>query len=181
MTDEEFIKIIKRHTAELAVGASALRNQGGKGLVSTAREYFKKVDLAAYGLCKTQARFLERLNRDTDDLKEAFPEGAKHWGTARKAMNLFLRDAFYNRFLCDLFRLTQIEKWLEIPLDYDVATSLTTSTHDHLPKWTAIKNLKPDDNTMFQQAAKVVGSRHRLARVHVDLLYWRAQKPQKND
>lgn len=42
MSGQEFITRIKRRLAQIAVGASALPNQGGPGMVSAARTYFDK-------------------------------------------------------------------------------------------------------------------------------------------
>ena len=37
-------------------------------------------------------------------------------GAARKAINLFLRDALYNRYLNRRFALSWIQAWIEVPL-----------------------------------------------------------------
>ncbi len=37
----EFVKLMKRKIAQTSIGASALRNQGAKGLIKISRNYFE--------------------------------------------------------------------------------------------------------------------------------------------
>ncbi len=182
MTQADFIEHVQRQVSELAVGASALRNQGGSGLIKAAREHFKGTDLDCFGSVLNSAAFAKLLDSHTEALQKKFPSGAQHWGAARKAMNLFIRDACYNRFLCSEYGLGRIERWLEVPLDKDVATRLLNDLSKGAyvmpngftkPNWSKIKDLKKGDSDLFQSMAQVHADGLAIARVHVDLLYWR--------
>ena len=48
MLQARFLDILRFRVAEIAVGASALRNQGAPGVVSAARTFLKSLDLAFF-------------------------------------------------------------------------------------------------------------------------------------
>lgn len=171
----KFIDHVQTQVAELAIGASALRNQGGSGLIASARAFFKTIDLA--GLSNLSGEdFSKFLDSATDDLKNQFSDGARNWGAARKAINLFLRDAFYNRYLFDHYKLASLERLLEVPLDRDVATNLLgTKYGTSLPEWKSIKTLSPKDSHQYQEVASKYSEDMGIARVHLDLLFWRKE------
>jgi hypothetical protein len=171
----DFLRTIHNRIAEAAVGPSALRNQGASGVVRTAREYFKRLNLKTFAVSK-ERDFLRKLDAATDDLRNKFPKGAKHWGAARKALNLFLRDALYSTFLSKQYHLEKIEPWLEIPLDQYVAAGLHRDyLGEDLPKWDGIKRLTPENSMAFQSAARLLAQEKGIARIHLDLYYWRAK------
>jgi len=116
--------MFQRRVAEIAIDPAALRNQGAPGVAKTAREFLATLDFLRFARCGNQSVFAEELDRQTDLLKNRFPEGAQHWGTARKALNLFLEEAYYHRFLCEAYGLERIEEFLEVPLDSQVADFL---------------------------------------------------------
>jgi|SRR5439155_11817528 len=125
---------------------------------------------------KTRGQFEMRLNVATRSLKDHLPKGAQNWGTARKALNIFLRDALYNHYLRSHHYLHRIEEWLEIPLDRDVATALRAEPEGAaLPRWDGvkIKRLTPRVSRQYQRVAQLVADRRRTQRVHLDLEYWR--------
>lgn len=173
MNTNEFIRLIQNRVAEIAVNASTLRNQGGPGLIQAARNYFKELALEKFHV-KNETVFIENLNSTTETLRKLFPPNAQHWGAARKAINLFLRDAFYNRYLHEYYKLKPIESWLEAPLDRYVATGLCKTPYGKcLPKWEAIKALTAVQSKKFQEVARLFAQEKGIARVHIDLLFWR--------
>jgi len=89
----ETVKAIQRKVAVSALPASALRGQQTPGLIRMARDFFATVPLDRFGVAWTIASRLDAL---TNDLLVAFPKKARRWGVARKSVNLFLRDAYYN-------------------------------------------------------------------------------------
>jgi hypothetical protein len=104
----------------------------------------------------------------------SFPSGAQHWGAARKALNLFLRDVLYNHYLSQHFRFRRIEKWLEVPLDSYTAKGIREKYGSKkLPPWKGIKYLTPEVSQAYQDAATKLASDSKFARVHLDVLYWR--------
>ncbi|TFV95803.1 hypothetical protein E4S40_06155 [Algoriphagus kandeliae] len=185
MDKDEFDKKLQRRIAQLSVGASALRNQGGSGLVETCRNYFeKKIDLQNFfSALKEKDEYSLFLDNHTNELLKLFPKEAKSWGAARKGLNLFLRDICYNKYFADKFNLpkdysdnNRMLKYLEVPLDKDVAKGLIRSFPKKLPKWDRIKNLTKETSDQFQEKANLLATEKGVARVHLDLLFWRENK-----
>lgn len=114
------------------------------------------------------------LQRHTKALCKNFPMGAKNnWGAARKAINIFIRDCLYNLYLNKAYKLSKVERWMEIPLDKDVGMSLYEDYSDYLPRWKTIKTLDLETSDMYQECASLTASEERVSRVHLDLIYWR--------
>jgi hypothetical protein len=72
--------------------------------------------------CETETSFLEELENQTNRLVKCFPVGARHWGTARKALNLYLGESYYNRIICEEYGFDRIVQFL-----YWVATYWTAA------------------------------------------------------
>jgi len=117
--------------------------------------------------------FQRHLDRLTEDLTSSLPPNAKYWGLARKILNMFLRDAFYNFYLRSQFRLERAEPFLEIPVDSAVAKGLRQGVpRGSLPAWPGLKHLKPVDHAVFQQRALELARLLKTARVHLDTVLW---------
>ncbi len=171
------IEQFQQRVANTAIGASTLRNQGASGVNEAVRGFLKKIELAKF-VCDKEADFIEQLDYQTNLLTERLPAGAKHWGTARKAINLFLGEAYYHYFLRTHYKLDRIEQFLEVPLDSQVAQFLIDTAHAEdarLPRWLGIKYLTPSASTEYQNyASTYAGSRGQdWARIHIDVIAWR--------
>jgi hypothetical protein len=172
--NQELIDRLVERTADLAIGASTVRNQGAVGVVRAARRTLRRLDLASYRISGV-SRFGDLLDRDTEKIRRALPMGARHWGTARKCLNIFLRDILYNHFLSNHFGFSRFEPLLEVPLDGHVAQGLFNDKGaDSLPRWRTIKSLTPELSEKFQSVAASVAKRKQTHPVHLDLIYWRA-------
>jgi len=170
---KELIELLQYRTAEGAIGPSALRNQGKSGVLAAARRFLKAIDLFRFSV-NTECEFKSILDEHTNDLMVTFPKGARHWGTARKALNLYLRDVLYNRYLSRHFGFRKVEKWLEVPLDSYVAKAIRKGFGiKDLPPWKGIKYLTPESSQAYQEAARRLASKGGFARVHLDVLFWR--------
>src|SRR5437667_5080785 len=168
------IKQVHNRVAQTAVGASALRNQSGRYVVQRAREFLRRIDLSRFNV-KTEAAFRRRLDNLTESLRSSLPQGARNWGTARKALNLFLRDAAYSFYLREHYDLARLEPWLEVPLDSLTAAGISRSnTGNAVPRWPGVKHLTPDVSNAYQAAASQIGESYAINRVHLDLSWWRA-------
>lgn len=181
----EFEFKLYRRLAQVSIGPSSIRNQGGSGLIDILRGYFEKeIDPKEFfKVLKSKRRYQNFLDRHTISILKRFPRGAKSWGAARKGLNLFLRDLVYNGYFSTKFRipgeysrLNEFVKHMEVPLDRDVVTGIQRDSENELPRWTGIKNLTPDVSNLFQQQAEVIASKRKTARIHLDLLYWREIK-----
>jgi len=170
---KELIELLQYRTAEGAIGPSALRNQGKSGVLAAARRFLRAIDLFRFSV-NTECEFKSILDEHTNDLMVTFPKGARHWGTARKALNLYLRDVLYNRYLSRHFGFRKVEKWLEVPLDSYVAKAIRKGFGiKDLPPWKGIKYLTPESSQAYQEAARRLASKGGFARVHLDVLFWR--------
>ena len=178
---------VQRRVANISIGASTLRNQGDSGVAGAARGFLVKLPLARLSE-KTERQFNKWLNRETLRLSKQFKGGAKNnWGAARKAINIFLENAFYDRFLSEEYGLQKLEDMLEIPLDSNVAKGLKKDWKTYLkkhkidpdsyklPQWESIKGLRVEDSDEFQACAhKVAKSEPNYRyRIYLDLKYWR--------
>jgi hypothetical protein len=149
---------------------------GPRGTIRAARSFLAVIDLSVLSRV-SPADFPATLDRLTDDFVRALPEGARFWGAARKFLNIFLRDVFYTRQLCEAFPLHQLEDLLEVPLDSHVAIGLRSEPEGAiLPRWRTIIGLQQSVSAQFQEVASAVARRRGFARVHLDLLYWRSEE-----
>lgn len=171
MKPNDFISTLQRKVAVTAVGPSALRGQG-KGVLAATQEFLPKIDLD--GLPKSYPKSFESwLNRQTNRLLDTLPIKSKPWGAARKAINLYLRDALYNQYLCRRFRINRVESWLEIPLDSVVAKGLKRANkRGELPSWPGLKWLTKSVSNQYQEFASELSNRMKIERVHLDIYLW---------
>jgi hypothetical protein len=173
LTEDEFLAFLQRRIANTSVGPSTVRGMGPRGTVEAARRHLVGVELRTFALASEQ-EFVERLDFETDRLMRKLPGEASRWGIARKLLNIFLRGATYNRFLCGAYDLPCAEPWLEVPLDSHVATGLREEDGGKaLPPWRTVKDLDPVVSRQYQDFAAVVAKQKGIVRVHLDLLYWR--------
>jgi len=169
----------QRRIAMLCASASSLRGQGPAGMIKSTRKFLARVHLEKFNELDGKA-FNLRLNSLTRRLMRRFPMTARtNWGAARKVLNLFLRDALYDHHLNVRYSLHQIEPYLEVPLDRDVAEGLRSEREGgQLPPRFKIKTLTPQASKQYQDFAQRVAENKKnpTPRVHLDLLYWRKKE-----
>lgn len=171
MITDEFIETMQLRTSVAAVGPSALRGQG-KGVLKATQSYLGRMDLSKIPP-SNQVKYTEWLDQHTNALLKILPIRNKPWGAARKALNLFMRDTLYNRYLNRKYKIHKLEFWLEIPLDSAVAKGLKCKAgHGQLPQWPGLKNLKPNVSAIFQKYAAEHAKKKGTARVHLDMYLW---------
>jgi len=185
MTQNDFIDKIHKRLSIVSVGASALRNQGASGIVDIARDYFyQSISLDDYfEKLSSPDKFRKFLDDHTVKLLQSFPTDGKSWGAARKGLNLFLRETVYSKFISDHFKLptdlndfNNLIRNLEVPLDFDVATGIYKDRNGTIPKWISIKKLTENVSDIYQREALAISQSKKIARVHLDLLYWRQRE-----
>lgn len=146
---------------------------GPTGTIKKAREFLGNLQLERFHKT-TEEEFLKELNQATQELKRFLPKGGRHWGSARKFLNIFLRGCAYNKYLCKHHQLDHIEPWLEIPLDSHVAKGLRNEADKtNLPRWTSVIGLNEEVSKRFQEFASEVARREGVNRVDLDIKYWR--------
>ncbi len=167
----DFISTMQHRVATVAIGPSTLRNQG-KGVIQATQEFLSRLPLARIPT-SNEARFRDWLDRQTECLLDALPIKNRPWGAARKALNLFLRDALYNQYLNRHFQIGKVEPWLEVPLDSAVAKGLKRlAGRGKLPPWPGLKYLQKDTSDMYQAFAARYSACQGIARVHLDMYLW---------
>lgn len=170
----EFLKQLQRFTASAMITASAVRKVGAPGAVERARTFCAELSLR--GLRRMASpEYASWLDARTEQLRSSLPEGAQKWGSARKAINIFMRSATYTVPLAAEYRLERILPLLEVPLDSHVARGLhNTPEGSELPAWKSIVSLTEERNRAYQAVASLVARRMRIHRADLDVFYWRA-------
>lgn len=172
MTAELIEKALKR-VARRTANSSTLRNQGAPGVVRAARAFLVQLD-PTWFVVPERRQFEVRLNAKTDGLRNRLPKGARNWGAARKALNLFLRGVLYHTYLAKAYGMARVRQWLEVPLDSYLAKGLADDESGvELPRWPGIKHLQPAQSALYQRAAASIARRRGVARIDLDLWYWR--------
>ena len=171
------IREIQKRVAYVSIGPSTLRNQGDKGVANVAQHYLMVIDLSHVSKMENQNDYLLWLNKMTNELKEQFPGRARgNWGAARKAINVFMEEAFYNKYLNNCYQLDKIAHFLEVPVDSYVINNLKKELNDAavMPKWISIKKLKENDHEIIQGLANKIAEKKSVLRVFLDLKWWRS-------
>jgi hypothetical protein len=172
MTQIQLIQLIKGFVAETSIGPSALRGQGASGVIAAARQFVKDLDLGSIP-SNDGTSYKRWLDRQTNLMLRTFPAKARNWGAARKALNLFLRDAYYNQFLNRTYHIGLSARHFEIILDSIVARRLRLlDVTGVLPRWAGLKHVTPADSTIFQQFAIRIAKSQKVHPVHLDVLLW---------
>ena len=168
----DLLSMVQQYTAVDSVGGSAMRNQG-PGVLRAVQNYLGHLQLDDIPI-KSEKEFGEWLTARTEGLIRALPIDTRPWGTARKALNLFLRGCLYNHYLRRAYKLAHIERWLEIPLDSVTANALKRlAGRGQLPRWPGLKHLRKRTSDEFQAYALAYSKRAGLpARVFLDNYLW---------
>lgn len=171
MTPDQLIRRIRFHTANTVIGPSAARGMLRKGDIQHIREFLDRLDLRRFG---DPAKFSRALDRNTMALAKILPEN--RWGAARKFVNLYMRDATYNFYLRQEYRLDVVEHLLELPMDsYAARRLLEQCERRELPKWKGVIHPTPEANAAYQTFASRIAAREAIHRVHLDVRYWRSK------
>ena len=166
------IPAIQKHVAVFAIGPATVRGQGARGVVAAAREFLAELPLRSFAR-STEASFRRSLDSATEDLALSFPKPARSWGLARKCLNIFLRDAFYNSHLAPRFHLELAKPFYEVPLDGVVARALINLAEPKtLPVWPGVKHLQPPTSEIYQAYALELSRNWRIDRVYLDTYIW---------
>ncbi len=167
----DLLVAFQARAARGALAASAARSAGAKGAVRAGRAFLCEVDLGTFGT-PDREQFRAILDETTVALELAFPEKMRHWGSARKALNVFLRDCLSSAYLRDAYLLEGAEPLYEVPLDSITGAMLHQLSGGTLPHWGTVKDLTHDVSDAFQDVAAQVAKERGVARVHLDALWW---------
>ncbi len=101
---------------------------------------------------------------------------ALEWDGCRKCVNIFLRNAIYNRYLAERYQLDRLEPWMEVPLDSHVAEGLWNEGIPDTPRWETVIGLTRKASEMWQGITSVAAGGKGIHRVHLDVHNWRQKK-----
>lgn len=174
----DLLLAFQARAARSALGASSMRSAGARGAVLAGRGFLCEVDLRAFRTSRA-SRFRASLDDTTVGLQQAFPKQARHWGLARKCLNIFLRECLSSVYLRDAFLLHLAELLYEVPLDSITGTKLHQLSGGSLPRWGTVRDLTPEVSDEFQAVAARLAEDRRIPRVHLDAIWWgqRAELP----
>ena len=186
MEKAEFYKILHRRIAQTTISAQAMRKQGPPKMVEVCRHYLEmEISIEEFFEClPDEELYLKFLDRHTDRLRKSFPLGGRqNWGAARKAINLFLREIVYNNYFAILYKLPVSYhrnnlhiRNLEVPLDSHVAKGIIKDAKKTDLKWISIKSLDKNKSTTFQAQAQAIAKKENIARIYLDIKYWRSEQ-----
>lgn len=174
MQGKDILIQMQRYVANIAISGSTLRNQGAARVIDTARKYLANLDL---GVLKKidNSKYPDQLDEWTVELTQELPNEAKNWGTARKAINVFMVQAFLNKSLATEYELGKFADVLETPLDSQATKELRKlAGRGKLPRWTGIKSLTPESSAKYQEFASELAKKENLSRAYLDMILWRA-------
>jgi hypothetical protein len=170
-----FLPRMQRYVANLAITPSVFRAKGSDGAMHAAITFFSKLDLRTVHHPVSFDAFLEE---QTAALRAAFPFADwRPWGPARKALNVFLRDASCNAFLRAEYNLAAIDARLETPVDSQIALALHKEAPGRLPRWVSIVGLSSRDHRAYQTVATEIAQKLGCHRGHLDFWFWRPTQP----
>ena len=166
----DLLLAFQARAARGALGASIMRSAGAKDAVRAGRAFLAEVDLGGFRTT-SPSRFRAALDGTTAGLQDAFPSQARHWGLARKGLNIFLRDCLSNVYLRDAYALQVAEQFFEVPLDTITGPMLHQLSGGALPRWGTVRDLAPEVSEAFQAVAATIAAERGIARVHLDAIW----------
>lgn len=165
------LQALQARAARSALGPSSMRGAGSQGVLAKGRPLLSRLDLRRFST-RNERRFRTELDRVTRRLLQAFPRKARHWGLARKGLNIFLRDCLYTVYLRDAYSLELAERFYEVPLDSLTGTALCEASGRTLPRWSTVRSLQPEVSERYQEVAATLARHIGVARVHLDAVWW---------
>jgi hypothetical protein len=122
-----------------------------------------------------------RALRDKVQSLSSSKSASGFFGISRKVINIYLHNAFYNRYLCDEHQLDRLEPWLEVPIDSHVAKGLRKIARRkgvEIPESISgafrIWQLTPTTHEVWQELASEVARALGTQRVHLDAYLYRS-------
>lgn len=165
------ISDLQCYIAVTSVGASTVRGSPS-GTVKACRDFLTQLSLSQFGV-KSKKVFYRNLDLETENLKVALPRGRRHWALARKVLNIFLHNVFYNHYLRKRYNLDAAEQYYEVPIDSVVARGIRKrSPRGTFERWVSLKVLGPEEHEKYQLHADLLANKKQYARVHLDAVLW---------
>ena len=186
MVSQTDVDMIQRYVAETSVGPSTVRGYV-KNTQKICRALLAGIDLAELSEIE-KPRFKSWLNKQTDALHIQLrrqgrrKKGIQTYGIARKVVNIYLHNVFYNCVLNRKYGLENLCDFLEVPIDSHVREWLLLIARNTRPPLTidplitrADKIWRIDEkaNTAYQDLANQVARQLNTKRVNLDAYFYR--------
>ena len=171
---QNIIELHQKRISRTCIGSNSTHATLGKnGLNVLHQNLYPIINLEHVAACKTENELKALLDSYTSKMKQkiAKPIHAEHWGMCRKAINLYLRDCYYNKVLNEHFKLGKIAAYLETPIDSLAMRNIGKYTS--AVKKSTIKMLNKTTHQEWQKAATNFVKATCLAnRVDADLIIY---------
>jgi hypothetical protein len=167
----DILRALQVRAARAAITSSSMRGAGSSGVVAAGQKYLAGLALDGFGTAHV-TRFRQALDAATRDFMRALPKRARHWGLARKGLNIFLRECLYTVYLREEYQLHKSESFYEVPLDSITGAVLHRESKGGLPRWETVRGLRPALSDEFQRVASSLAKPRGIARVHLDAVWW---------
>ncbi|MEX0929186.1 MAG: hypothetical protein WD266_04195 [Balneolales bacterium] len=172
MYREKFLSTLQQKTAYEAITPSLLGFQYEITEMHDLWNFAVNLDLTRFST-KAGEEFHRTLNETTDALTNTLSAENRTWGTARTALNLFLKEAHYNRYLSEVYHLYLSEHFFETPVNDTAAAALRSQkSGPTLPEWTGLHMFDKDKSDAYQAFATDLAEEMRVSRVHLGLFLW---------
>jgi len=162
------IKAIQKHVAAMGITFSIARGQSRGEVVVIVLDFLSVLPLKSFAV-STEGSFRKVLDESTTNLLTILPKPAQSWGIARKYINIFFRDAFFNSHLASEYGLESAKPFYGVPLDGFIAYELHKHANNSmLPRWFGITRLTPAISETYQASALDLSHKWKFDRVYLD-------------
>jgi hypothetical protein len=171
-----------RYVAEVSVGPSTTQSYKREGAFRYG-DFLRSRNLTSL-FDKTEAEFTAWLNMQSTRLSKHIvatkDPSVSTWGMARKILNIFLHNVYFNNVLHQGYQLERIEPYFEVPLDSDVVAWLLRVADETQIEFEnpitgkfAVYKVTKTANESFQRLATKVARKFRTSRVYLDTYFYR--------
>jgi putative transcriptional regulator len=188
--ERENVNRIQKRVADISITTSVVWGIGFKGALAVSRKFVAELDLSELGQARDEHAFIAMLDKKTGELQLRLQEqrgrqasarstDAKLWGSARKVLNVFLCEAYFNRVLEPFYGLRKLANWFEIPLDKQTVSAVRRKAEQFglqgPPPFPGIKWLDRETSLKYQALAREIATEMLLpARIYFEVVTWAA-------
>lgn len=172
MYREKFLSTLQQKAAHVAITPSELGFQYELTEMHDIWNYTAALDLSRFSTKKPDP-FKQALNESTRELAELLSAERRSWGLARTALNLFLKEAHYNRYLSEVNDLFLSEHFFETPINDVSAEALRKQkSASKLSEWNGLHFFDQEKSDEYQAYAADLAKEMGVSRVHLGLFLW---------
>ncbi|MEX0686313.1 MAG: hypothetical protein WD267_00325 [Balneolales bacterium] len=172
MYKEKFLSTLQQKLVYESVTPSHLGFKYAISEMHIIHNLIMSLDLSKFST-KNSDEFKQSLDESTSELVNTLSAEERTWGTARTAINFYLREALYNRYLSEVNDLFLSEHFFETPInDTSVLTLRRQKNGSTLPEWSGLSLFTPEQSDTYQNFAADLAKDLGVSRVHLELFLW---------